>query len=77
MQGLIEASVPHLAARFSLVTPAGLDALNGEINRQASMIAYIDDFKLMFVLAIVVLPLLLLTRPPRTAIKPAGAQSSD
>jgi MFS transporter, DHA2 family, multidrug resistance protein len=40
----------------------GLAMLNREVTRQASIIAYIDDFKLMLVLAIVVTPLLLLTR---------------
>jgi DHA2 family multidrug resistance protein len=42
----------------------GTAMLNREITRQAQIIAYIDDFKLMLILAIVVLPLLLLTRPP-------------
>jgi DHA2 family multidrug resistance protein len=51
--------------------------LNQEITRQSQIIAYIDDFKLMFVLAIAVVPLLLLTRPPRAAVKPTGAQSAD
>lgn len=41
----------------------GAAMLNGEITRQAQIIAYIDDFKLMLVLAIVTAPLVLLTRP--------------
>jgi MFS transporter, DHA2 family, multidrug resistance protein len=44
----------------------GAAALNQEVTRQAEIIAYIDDFKLMLVLAIVVLPLILLTRSSRT-----------
>jgi DHA2 family multidrug resistance protein len=55
----------------------GATMLNQEITRQSQIIAYIDDFKLMFVLAIAVVPLLLLTRPPRAAVKPTGAQSAD
>jgi DHA2 family multidrug resistance protein len=39
--------------------------LNGEITRQSQIIAYVDDFKLMLVLAIVTMPLVLLTRPSR------------
>jgi MFS transporter, DHA2 family, multidrug resistance protein len=39
--------------------------LNDEITRQAQIIAYVDDFKLMLVLAIVTLPLVLLTRSSR------------
>jgi MFS transporter, DHA2 family, multidrug resistance protein len=42
----------------------GTTMLDQEVTRQAHIIAYIDDFKLMLVLAIVVLPLVLLTRPP-------------
>ncbi len=45
----------------------GATMLDQEITRQARIIAYIDDFKLMLILAIVVLPLLLLTRPPPSA----------
>ena len=40
----------------------GLLMLNQEVTRQATIIAYVDDFKLMLVLAIIVTPLLLLTR---------------
>ena len=40
----------------------GAAMLNEEVTRQAAIIAYIDDFKLMLVLAIIVTPLLLLTR---------------
>jgi DHA2 family multidrug resistance protein len=52
------------AARFwSLHSVHGAAMLNQEITRQARIIAYVDDFKLMLVLAILALPLLLLTRP--------------
>jgi DHA2 family multidrug resistance protein len=47
----------------------GAAALNEEITRQASTIAYIDDFKLMLILALGALPLILLIRAnvPRLA----------
>jgi DHA2 family multidrug resistance protein len=54
-----------LPAIFNLDSVAGLMALNGELTRQATMVAYIDDFKLMFVIAIVCLPMLILMRPPK------------
>ncbi len=38
--------------------------LNAEINRQAAMIAYLDDFRLMMILTIVALPLVLLLKRP-------------
>jgi len=40
--------------------------LNAQVTQQARIIAYIDDFKLMLVLAIIVLPLLLLVRTSRS-----------
>jgi DHA2 family multidrug resistance protein len=43
-------------------TVHGLSLLNEVVTRQARIIAYIDDFKLMLVLAIIVLPLLVFTR---------------
>jgi MFS transporter, DHA2 family, multidrug resistance protein len=56
--------VPYLMPPFSLTTPAGVAALNAEATRQAAMVAYIDDFKLMMIIIIVALPLLLLLRTP-------------
>jgi DHA2 family multidrug resistance protein len=44
----------------------GAAVLNQEITRQASTIAYIDDFKLMMILALCTLPLVLLIRPEKT-----------
>ena len=47
--------------------PAGLMALNGEITRQATMVAYVDDFRLMFFISLCCVPMLLLLRKPRRA----------
>ncbi|MGH7023134.1 MAG: DHA2 family efflux MFS transporter permease subunit [Caulobacteraceae bacterium] len=44
--------------------PGGLAALNGEITRQAAMVAYIDDFKLMMLITLGCMPLLLFMRTP-------------
>jgi DHA2 family multidrug resistance protein len=41
--------------------------LNASITQQASMIAYLNDFKLMFVATLLVIPLLLLIRPSHKA----------
>jgi DHA2 family multidrug resistance protein len=54
-----------IASAYNLANSGGLAALNGEITRQASMIAYIDDFWLMFILTLAVVPLLFLIRPPK------------
>jgi DHA2 family multidrug resistance protein len=56
------------AARiWDVLSAHGAALLDQEINRQAQIIAYIDDFKLMFVLALVTAPLVLLTRGARQA----------
>jgi MFS transporter, DHA2 family, multidrug resistance protein len=62
-----------LPAPYSLSVPAGIAALNAEVTRQAAMVAYIDDFKLMMLIVILASPLLLLLKkPPAIA---AGAPS--
>jgi len=53
----------YLAAPYSLSTPGGIAALNAEVTRQAAMVAYIDDFKLIMLIALASLPLVLLLRP--------------
>jgi DHA2 family multidrug resistance protein len=58
-----------LPAGLSLESAEGALALNAEITRQAQMVAYVDDFRLMFLLGLVCAPLLLLLRAPRTAAK--------
>jgi DHA2 family multidrug resistance protein len=55
----------------NLATPEAAAALNGEITRQASMISYVDDFWLMMILTLCVIPLLLLIRPPSKQAAPA------
>jgi len=46
------------------VTPGGVAALNTEVTRQAAIIGYVDDFKFLLVVSLLMLPLLLLTRAP-------------
>ncbi|HEX5320906.1 MAG TPA: DHA2 family efflux MFS transporter permease subunit [Stellaceae bacterium] len=62
-----------LVAPYSLTQRAGIAALNAEVTRQAAMVAYIDDFKLMMIISIASLPLILLLRPPRPRVRPAAA----
>jgi DHA2 family multidrug resistance protein len=51
--------------------PDALAMLNAEVTRQASMIAYVDDFWLMTLLTLAVIPLLLLIRPAAKTAAPA------
>jgi DHA2 family multidrug resistance protein len=46
--------------RWTLSLPQGIAALNAEVTRQASIIAYINDFKLLFIVSLLMLPLLLM-----------------
>ena len=40
--------------------------VNAEVNRQALMIAYLDDFKLIMYILFFALPVILMMRPPKT-----------
>jgi MFS transporter, DHA2 family, multidrug resistance protein len=56
---------PGYPAMWSLNTTGGLAALNAELTRQAQMIAYLDDFKLLMWVTLAALPLILLLRKSR------------
>jgi DHA2 family multidrug resistance protein len=43
----------------------GLEILNGLVQQQAVMLAYLDDFRLMVVISVISVPLVLMLRPPR------------
>jgi DHA2 family multidrug resistance protein len=67
-------AIANLGAGYSLTDPAGIAALNHELTRQATMVAYIDDFKLLMLISIASIPLvLLLRRPMPRAPRPAAA----
>jgi DHA2 family multidrug resistance protein len=57
---------------MSLSSPSGLELLNAEVTRQAAMMSYVDDFRVMMWLTILTVPLLLLIRKPQRQA-PAGA----
>ena len=72
----------YLAAPYSLTSPSGIAALNAEVTRQAAMVGYIDDFKMMMLVALLSLPLLLLLRegrraPPAVAAPAAATAAAD
>ena len=49
-------------------TAAGAARLDAEVTLQSAIIAYCDDFKLMFVVTIIVMPLVVLLRPARPGV---------
>jgi len=59
MNAIDSASAPQ----FGALGEAALQMMSMEINRQAAMIAYLDDFKLMMILLIVISPLIFFLKP--------------
>ena len=53
-----------LANHIDPNSEVGLQVFNGMVTQQAAMMAYINDYKLMMVITIAVIPLLLLLRKP-------------
>jgi MFS transporter, DHA2 family, multidrug resistance protein len=56
---------------WDMATTLGKAALNAEVTKQAMVVAYANDFKLMMVVALVALPLIVLLR--RSVAKPGEA----
>jgi DHA2 family multidrug resistance protein len=54
---------PSTADRLGTLGEAGMQLINLEINRQAAMIAYLDDFKLMMIILIIISPLAFFLKP--------------
>lgn len=65
--------LPQVQELWNLHQDAGLAALNQEVTRQASFIAYLTDFKLVMWMTLLAIPLLLLFRRGKGAPKPAPA----
>ena len=68
--GLAEHITPYSAALRSLAlsgagSSARLASLDRVVSAQAAMVAYLDDFKLMMLVTICVVPLVFLMRRPR------------
>ena len=61
------AHAPWLPSSFGLSSPPGLASLQGEVGRQAAMVAYIDVFHLMFIITLGLLPMVLLLQRQPTA----------
>jgi DHA2 family multidrug resistance protein len=62
---------PAITQGLPPLTDTALMMMDGEINRQALMIAYIDDFKLMMILTLCSAPFLLLLKKGRKPDGPA------
>jgi len=56
---------PATADRYQVLGESALRMVDLEVNRQAAMIAYLDDFHLMMWGLILFMPLILLMKPPK------------
>jgi len=63
--------IPAIRRAWDPTTLAGRAALDEVITRQAMIISYIDDFKLLMILCLAALPFLALLRAPRREAAPA------
>ena len=62
-------AMQHAMPDFDFGVTSAVARLNAEVTRQASMVSYIDAFHFLFLTTLVVLPLILLMRPPRGGVE--------
>ena len=63
---------PNVARFWSPFTAAGRAALDAVVTQQAQIIAYIDDYKLLMIATLAVLPLLVVFRKPASGVAPVA-----
>jgi DHA2 family multidrug resistance protein len=66
---------PAVASAYDPSHPASAAALDAMITQQSSMIAYVNDFRLMLYLTLAVIPLLLFIKPPARGGPPVEAHA--
>jgi DHA2 family multidrug resistance protein len=66
--------MPDVAANLNMSTDIGRAMLDGIVTQQAAMIAYLNDFKLLMILTLVMVPLVMLIG---TAQKSPGAKPAE
>ncbi|MGB7259849.1 MAG: DHA2 family efflux MFS transporter permease subunit [Pseudolabrys sp.] len=63
--------MPDVASVLNLATDTGRAMMDAIVTQQASMIAYLNDFKLLMILTFAMIPMVLIFgNPPKTANKP-------
>jgi len=70
-------SAAALHAQAGLSAAQNLAMLNGEVTRQASAIAFLNDFWLMMVMTVLAIPMLLLLKPVRHVGAPSGLAAAE
>ena len=64
-------NAPAVMQHLDPLKAAGRAALDGMITTQATIMAYMDDFKLLMIMSMVSIPLVLLLRRPASNAAPA------
>jgi len=59
-----------VAGQLGSVGATGMAALDGEVNRQAAMIAYLDNFYILFWLLVCVVPIPFVLKRPKPTTEP-------
>jgi len=65
----------HAGSQFSLSDPGSLAMINGMVTKQAAMISFNDDFKLMMITCLLAIPLVFFMRQPKYGPQTAEGQS--
>jgi DHA2 family multidrug resistance protein len=68
---------PAIEQFLNPVTAAGRAALDAVITRQAEIIAYIDDYKLLMIATLAVAPLLIVFTKPSRDVAPDHTQATE
>lgn len=53
-----------MSGAYDLTSPQGLMAIDAEVTRQSTLLAYLQDFRIFWWASVVTLPLVILLRPP-------------
>ena len=62
---------------WSLASQQGMAFINAQVTAQAAMVSYVDCFKFMLIIVLMVMPLVLLMRPPRGAAPEGEAHAME
>jgi DHA2 family multidrug resistance protein len=66
---------PDVANTLNLNTEAGKAMMDGIVTQQAALIAYLNDFKLLMALSLVMVPLVFMIGSTRRALKPKASEA--
>jgi len=69
--------MPNVSSILNIATDSGRAMLDAIVTQQATLIAYLNDFKLLMVLTLIVIPLIFIIGRSKQAAAPAGGGHDD